>query len=118
MDSIIIAGKKYHDLLKYNKKREEPRGYPDVYFDGKTWDFKKSSHCNTNSVRKLILDGRKADNVVFIIEKSEHKDMISEAITREVGNRLKTGKHKELPDVYYLWGNELCCLWNKQKGKL
>lgn len=75
-------------------------------------------NCNTNSVRKLILDGRKADNVVFIIEKSEHKDMISEAITREVGNRLKTGKHKELPDVYYLWGNELCCLWNKQKGKL
>lgn len=113
IDDIIIAGKKYVDLLKYKTNLKKPRGYPDAFFDGQTWDFKKSEHRNINSIRKLILDGRKADNVVFIIENKGQLDMISEALTREIGSQRKKGQSNELPNVYYLWGRELVCLWGK-----
>lgn len=113
IDEIFVSGIKYRDLLKFKTNCKEPRGYPDAFFDGQTWDFKKSEHRNTNSVRKLILDGRKADNVVFIIESDDHLDMISEAVRREVGSRKKMGQLDELPNVYCLWGNVLICLWKK-----
>ena len=113
IDKITLNGINYRELLKFKTNCKEPQGYPDVFFDNQTWDFKKSEYHNANSIRKLILDGRKADNVVFIIENKGQLDMISEALTREIGSRRKKGRSNELPNVYYLWGRELVCLWGK-----
>lgn len=113
IDKITLKGIKYRELLKFKTNRKEPRGYPDVFFDNQTWDFKKSEYRNANSTRKLILDGRKADNVVFIIESRDHLDIISKALTREIGSRGKKERPIELPNVYFLWNNELGWLWKK-----
>ena len=116
IDEIVITGKKYRDLLKFKMECAEPRGYPDVYFDGQTWDIKKSEYQKVASIRKLFLDGRKAENVIFVVENRSLLEMIKEAITREVGSRVKKGTWKELPNVYYLFWGELFCLWDKKVG--
>ncbi len=116
IDEIVISGKRYRDLLKFKMGCAEPRGYPDIYFDGQTWDIKKSEYQKVASIRKLFLDGRKAENVIFVVENRSHHEMIKEAITREVGSRLKKETWKELPNVYYLWSSELFCLWDKKEG--
>ena len=61
IDDVVIDGKPYRELLKFKEGETNPRGYPDVYFDGQTWDFKTSKYNKVKSVRKLIMDGRKAD---------------------------------------------------------
>ena len=61
IDSIFIDGIMYRDLLKFKMGSMKPRGYPDVYFDNQTWDFKTSTFENEDSLRQTIKDGRKAD---------------------------------------------------------
>ena len=40
IDNIIIEGKPFRELLKYKQGATKPRGYPDMYYDSQTWDFK------------------------------------------------------------------------------
>lgn len=112
-NEINVFTTKYSRLLKYRANEDYPRGYPDAYFNGQTWDFKKSEHRNIDSIRKLILDGRKADNVVFIIEDRDLLEMILRALKRELGNRKKRENTMSFQNVYYLFEERLCCLWNK-----
>ena len=102
IDSITINGKPYRDLLKFKPGESDPRGYPDAYFDGQTWDFKTSSFKNQDTFRHRIRDGRKADNVIFIINGEENQKFIEKAVQREVGMRKKDESWRELPDVFTL----------------
>lgn len=118
IDLIYIIGKPYRELLKYKPNEDTPRGYPDAYFDGQTWDFKTSSFTNDDTLRHRLKDGRKADNVIFIPEHSEkaHQtniNTIRSAIGREYGSRLPDGTWAELPDVYYLLPEQLIPVWEK-----
>ena len=115
IDSITIAGIPYRNLLKFKPLESVPRGYPDVFFDGQTWDFKASISKNEDTLRQLIKDGRKADNVIFISAENKHNNLLSihSAIGREYGRRLKNGTWRELPNVYYISTNHLNAVWEK-----
>ena len=113
IDVITIKGKPYHELLKFKQGETHPRGYPDAYFDGLTWDFKVSRSKKEDTLRQLIKDGRKADAVVFITTDEATNTRIRHALEREIGRRLKTGTWKELPDVYCMAGSNLLKVWNK-----
>ena len=114
IDSTIIVGKPYRKILKFKLKEPHPRGYPDAYFDGLTWDFKTSTFKNDDSIRQAIKDGRKADNLIFIVQKNENIGKLRRAIDREVGKRTADGSWIELPDIYCLLGNRLTAVWQKQ----
>lgn len=109
IDKISINGKPYREILKFKQSETEPRGYPDAYFDGKTWDFKTSSFTNEDTLRHRIKDGRKADNVIFITPDNMATtiDAIKNSFGREKGSRMADGSWKELPDIYYLFQNQL-----------
>lgn len=113
LDEVMVDGKPYRELLKFKVGEKKPRGYPDVYFDGQTWDFKTSKYRRIKSVRKLILDGRKADNVLFIITEHDQLELLKEAIHSEVGSRVEDGSWIHLPNVYYVCGGDLALLWHK-----
>ena len=113
IDKITIAGKTYRKLLKFKTGKDIPRGYPDVYFDGRTWDFKTSKYNRVKSVRKLIMDGRKADNVIFILKDEKNLDMIKSALESEIGNNLNNGTLSELPNIHYLSNGKLTGIWAK-----
>ena len=115
IDNITINGTPYRKLLKFKPGETNPRGYPDAYFDGQTWDFKTSAYKNDNTLRHRIKDGRKADNVIFISSEYKHENMlaIQSAIGREYGSRLIDGTWKELPKIYYLDENHLVAIWEK-----
>lgn len=115
IDTILIGGKPYRELLKFKTGEKDPRGYPDAYFDGQTWDFKTSSFEKIDTTRQLIKNARKADNVVFVISQEHHLETIGIAIDREFGNRLLKGGWEELPDVYCLRNNQLSTIWVKKK---
>lgn len=115
IDEIMIYGKPYREFLKFKKEDLKPRGYPDIFFNNKTWDIKTSDYNNEESVRKLICDGRKADNVIFYITRKADISIVESACYREEHKRKKDGSWKELPDVYYLFGSEFRCLWKKKK---
>lgn len=117
VDEIMVAGKKYRELLKYKEGQQKPRGYPDVYFDGQTWDFKTSSYNNEDSLRQAIKEGRKADNLIFITNEPKQIVKIGIAIERESGRRFDDNTWIELPDVYYLFENQLIALWQKHKKR-
>jgi len=115
IDTILINGKPYRELLKFKPGFEKPRGYPDVYFDGQTWDFKTSTFRNEDSLRQTIKDGRKADNIIILSEESSDfflKAMYS-SIGREFGSREKDGSWMELPNVYLLTGMSWELVWTK-----
>ena len=84
-----------------------------MYFDGQTWDFKTSLYRNEDTIRQLFKEGRKADNVIFIIADNNQKSMVKNAVEREVGRMKKLGTWRELPDVYCLIDNELVLIWKK-----
>lgn len=113
IDDIIIDGRKYRNLLKFNNGENKPRGYPDAYFDGQTWDFKAPLYNKVESIRKLIKDGRKADNIIFIIVNEQNIEMIKSALNRELGNQTKWGSWNDLPDIYYLSNGQLFSVWKK-----
>ena len=114
IDEITIDGKKYRDLLKFKPGKDNPRGYPDAYFDGQTWDVKAPEfNNNVDSLRQLIKDGRKADNVIFIVRNESDIRDIREAIFREIGRHKNDGQWRDLPNIYYLQGDKLVCLWEK-----
>lgn len=117
IDEIMIMGKKYRELLKYKNGQQKPRGYPDAYFDGMTWDFKTSTYNNEDSLRQAIKEGRKADNLIFITNEPKHVVKIEIAIERESGRRLGNKTWIELPDVYYLSENQLFALFEKHKKR-
>ena len=102
-------------IHKYKQGESNPRGYPDAYFDGQTWDFKLSTSKNEDTLRQLIKDGRKADNVIFIsmVDVQYDHSMIQSAIGREYGRKLKNGTWQELPNVFYYSANQLIALWKK-----
>lgn len=52
--NIEKSRKEYHELLKYKLGNNNPRGYPDAYFDAQTWDFKTSTYNNVETIRQLI----------------------------------------------------------------
>ena len=110
IDDVVIDGKPYRALLKFKDGASKPRGYPDVYFDGQTWDFKTSEYVRVKSVRKLIMDGRKADNVIFILKDGNSLDVIKSALDSEIGNCLKNGTLAELPNIYYMSEGELVAI--------
>ena len=111
IDDIVIDGTKYRDLLKFKNGKTTPRGYPDAYFDGQTWDFKVSEYNNISSLRQQIKDGRKADNIIFIGKNKSDVDVIKEAVSREVGSRNNDGSWHELPNIYFLMNDKLECIW-------
>ena len=113
IDTIVIDGKSYSDLLKFKQGAIRPRGYPDAYFDGQTWDFKTSAYQNIESVRQLFKDGRKADNVIFVANCVKDIKTIRIAVERETGRQRNNGTWGELPDVYCLFESELKAIWIK-----
>ena len=114
IDDITIDGRPYREHLKFKPGETNPRGYPDAYFDGQTWDFKSPEfNNNIDSLRQLIKDGRKADSIIFIVKKEGDIRMVEEALFREIGRRRKDNSWHELPNVYYLLNGELICLWKK-----
>lgn len=116
IDDIAICGKKYRELLKFKQGESKPRGYPDVYFDGQTWDFKAPLYNKVESIRKLIKDGRKADNIIFIVSDKQNVDMIRMALNIEVRTQMKSGSWIELPDIFYLMEGQLISVWQKKSG--
>lgn len=114
IDQIIINGTTYRELLKFKQGEINPRGYPDAYFDGQTWDFKTSTFKNDDSLRQTIKDGRKAENLIFIVSDIKFIDKIQRALEREVGKRRFDGSWLDLPDIYCLLGNRLMAIWNKK----
>lgn len=113
IDNVLIDGKPYRNLLKFKTGEILPRGYPDVYFDGQTWDFKTSKYQKTKSIRKLILDGRKADNIIFVLSEKKQLEILKEALHSEVGNRMSDGSWIHIPNVYYMCRTSLVCIWQK-----
>lgn len=113
IDDIIIDGKKYRELLKFKPGEIKPRGYPDAYFDGQTWDFKAPLYNKVESIRKLIKDGRKADNIIFIVNDKQNVDMIERAIKCEIRTRTKNHSWAELPNIFYLTNGRIVCIWEK-----
>lgn len=115
IDILQIADRPYRLLLKFKNNFKRPRGYPDVYFDGKTWDFKTSTFQNEDSLRQTIKEGRKADNIIFIINKASDYTMLGKAIKSEMGRRKKDGSWNELPNIYSWFQGNLDEIWIKQK---
>ena len=113
IDNIAINGTPYRQLLKFKPRESNPRGYPDAYFDGKTWDFKTSSFKNEETMRFQIKDGRKADNVIFIATTKEQIKILEKVINREFGKRKGDGSWMELPNVYS-FEKELNLVWEKR----
>lgn len=111
--TIFIEGKPYRELLKFRIGETKPRGYPDVYFDGQTWDFKAPTYQNVDSVRQLIKESRKADNVIFVVSNFYDIAAVHSAIGRECGRRKGSVTLNELPNVYYLLENQLTEIWIK-----
>ena len=113
IDTVIINGIPYRELLKFKSGSDKPKGYPDVFFDGQTWDFKTSSYSNDDSLRQAIKDGRKADNLIFIITETRQAEKIQRATDREVGNCQHDGSWIDLPNIYCLLRNSLIMIWTK-----
>ena len=115
IDNITIEGIPYRELLKFKPGEIHPRGYPDAYFDGQTWDFKTSLFSNDDTLRHRIKDGRKADNVIFLSGDNAQANIraIHSAIGREYGSRLSNSTWNELPNVYYLFKYQLIKIWEK-----
>lgn len=115
IDETLIVGMPYRELLKFKTDETNPRGYPDAYFDGQTWDFKTSTFKNDDTLRHRIKDGRKADNVIFLSDNDHDSKInaIKAAGGREVGSRITDGSWIELPDIYYLSRKRLIPIWNK-----
>ena len=113
IDNIIIDGKKYREILKFKPGETRPRGYPDAYFDGQTWDFKVSSYENEDTLRQLIKDGRKADNIVFIDLFDNNLRIIEKALNREKGMRMRDDSWIELPNIHVLSLRALMPVWIK-----
>ena len=114
IDSVVINGKPYRELLKFKPRSERPRGYPDAYFDGQTWDFKTSSFGNEDSLRQTIKEGRKADNIVFLTSMDIQTKIIEKVINRENGIRKADGSWIEQPNVYSIHNKRLIKIWNKR----
>lgn len=113
LDKVMIDGKPYRELLKYKEGEKKPRGYPDVFFDGQTWDFKETFTDNIDTIGQLIKDGRKADNVIFMGMSNVEIKAIGVAMERELGREKKNGTWKELPNLYCLLDNQLIKIWLK-----
>lgn len=113
IESVTVEGRPYRELLKTKRGECKPRGYPDVFFDGQTWDFKETSTDNIDTIRQLIKDGKKADNVIFVEASNEVIKMILIAMERELGRELKNGTWLELPDLYCLNQRNLFKIWMK-----
>ena len=113
IDEIYIEGKPYRELLKFKIGETKPRGYPDVYFDGQTWDFKAPTYQNVDSLRQLIKESRKADNVIFVVSCFNDTLVVHSARGRECGRRKDNATLYELPNVYYLLENQLTEIWIK-----
>lgn len=113
IDSITIDRKKYRELLKFKEGSIKPRGYPDVFFDGQTWDFKTSTFRKEDTIRQLLKDGRKADNVIFILNKMSDLDLLLTAIKSEYGMRKKDGSWVNLPNTYCMSEDCLWPIWEK-----
>lgn len=84
IDNIIIEGKPYRELLKFKANAKDPRGYPDAYFNGQTWDFKVSKSKKEDTLRQLIKEGRKADNIIFITNDERTIKRIQHALERHI----------------------------------
>lgn len=113
IDSVFIDGKPYRALLKYKPGELKPRGYPDVFFDEQTWDFKETSTDNIDTIRQLIKDGRKADNIIFFGVDDEEIKTILIAMERELGREIKNKTWLELPDLFCLRPCNLFSIWKK-----
>ena len=105
-------------LAKYNGKQVEflPEGEkksPDVFFDNKTWDIKYIDRANVATIRKYLLDARKAGNAIFYFTDKSKFLLLHSAIKREAGRFLK-GQTNILPDIYCIDKNGLLkSLWKK-----
>ena len=102
-DAEKVVGKM---LAKNNGKQVEflPEGEkkgPDVGFDNKKWDIKYINQANVATIRKYLLDARKADNVIFYWNAIKKFHDLNNAVNREIGRLLK-GQIDRLPDIYYM----------------
>lgn len=113
LDDTFIDGKPYCELLKFKAGEKHPRGYPDAYFDGQTWDFKETFTDNIDTIRQLFKNGRKADNVIFVVSSYADVSIVNSAVGRECGRRKCNGTWRELPNVYYLLEKRLLEIWIK-----
>ena len=115
IDGTSIDGIPFRKLLKFKPNEPNPRGYPDAYFDGQTWDFKTSAFKNEDSLRQTIKDGRKAQNLIFFSPRMIPNDIevLKTAVGREYGSRVKDDTWKDLPNLYYLSEYQMIEVWRK-----
>ena len=105
-------------LAKYNGKQveflpETEKKSPDIFFDHKTWDIKYINQANEATIRKCLLDARKADNAIFYFIDESKFLVLNSAVKREVGRFLK-GQTNRPPDIYYIDKSGLLkTLWEK-----
>lgn len=74
----------------------------DMAFDGEVWDVKYIPAANVNTIRKYIVNGKKADNVIFCWDDIDKLPDLRNAIASEVGNYRKKGRESELPNIYWI----------------
>ena len=108
-------------LAEYNGKQVEflaegVRKGPDIMFDCETWDIKYIDYANENTIRKYMLDARKANNAIFYWKTNERLSDLRCALRREIGRLIK-GQIKMLPSIYYIDNKGLLTLlWTNEKG--
>ena len=111
----MVVGK----ILANQGKQVEflPEGWkrqPDIKFDHQTWDIKKITDANIETMRTYIKDARKAENVIFYWKDKDGKfDELISAIGRIEGYFRKKNELHTMPNIYYIGENKLKLLWSK-----
>ena len=106
-------------LAKYSGKQIEflPEGgkkKPDILFDNQTWEIKKITEANEETIRTYIKNGRKADNEIFYWEgKNDKLEMLISAIGRSKGYFIKKKELYTMPNIYFIDHGKLKLLWSK-----
>jgi hypothetical protein len=113
-DAEVTVGKMLANLSKQVEFLPElDKKSPDIKFDNQTWDIKYIDQANVGTIRKYILDARKANNAIFYWNKNEKFNDLNNAVQREVG-RLFKWQISSLPDIYYMDKNGILKLIEKK----
>ena len=105
---LAKLGKQVEFLEEGGNKR------PDILFDKQTWDIKKITDANEETIRKYIKDGRKADNGIFYWDgKNDKLNMLISAIGRCEGYFKRKNELHTMPNIYFMDNGKLKLLWSK-----
>jgi len=88
---------------------------PDWLFDKQTWDIKRITDANEETIRTYIKDSRKADNGIFYWDGKDDKlDMLISATGRTAGYLKKKNELHTMPNIYYMDNGRLKLLGSKK----